>query len=310
MAAGRAPTSRRRWWSADPARPADGRPAPLGDDRRARGGGGDPPAGDHAGRPGAGAARHARLARAAAAARTRWWRSRARARRRAGWPRGCAALGAEVIEAPAIRIEPRAVGSCARHRATSTSSASPAPTACGCSSTRLPTGDARALAGVRGRGDRAGHRRRAAGARHPRRRACRSASSRRRCVEALPVDVEGKRVLVARAAEARDVLPDGLRERGARSTSCALYDTVAEPLDEASARRSSRATLRDLHLQLHRALLPRPGGGPPDGARVGLDRTGDQRHRARARPRAVHVEAERHDIDGLVDALVRATCAR
>ena len=35
-------------------------------------------------------------------------------------------------------------------------------------------------------------------------------------VEALePIEVEGRRVLVARAAEARSVLPDALRERGA-----------------------------------------------------------------------------------------------
>ena len=55
-------------------------------------------------------------------------------------------------------------------------------------------------------------------------------------VEALAdVPVEGRRVLVARAAEARDVLPDALRERGAEVDVAALYETVAEPLD-ASAR--------------------------------------------------------------------------
>src|SRR5918997_1605051 len=48
-------------------------------------------------------------------------------------------------------------------------------------------------------------------------------------LEALP-DVRGKSVLVARAAEARDELPDGLRERGASVHVVPLYDTVAEPL--------------------------------------------------------------------------------
>ena len=48
-------------------------------------------------------------------------------------------------------------------------------------------------------------------------------------VEALAgVEVEGKRVLVARAAEARDVLPDALRERGAEVDVVALYETVRE----------------------------------------------------------------------------------
>ena len=44
--------------------------------------------------------------------------------------------------------------------------------------------------------------------------------------------VEAKRALVARAAEARDVLPEGLRERGVEVEVLALYETVAEPLDD------------------------------------------------------------------------------
>ena len=47
-------------------------------------------------------------------------------------------------------------------------------------------------------------------------------------VEALAaVDVAGKPVLVARAAEAREVLPEALRERGAEVDVVALYETVA-----------------------------------------------------------------------------------
>ena len=47
---------------------------------------------------------------------------------------------------------------------------------------------------------------------------------------------------MARAAEARDVLPDALRERGAEVDVLALYETVAEPLDDAQlATRSRRA---------------------------------------------------------------------
>ena len=62
-------------------------------------------------------------------------------------------------------------------------------------------------------------------------------------VEALEsVDVEGKRVLVARAAEARDVLPDALRERGAEVEVLPLYETVAEPLDDDQREALERAT--------------------------------------------------------------------
>ena len=48
-------------------------------------------------------------------------------------------------------------------------------------------------------------------------------------------------MLVARAAEARDVLPDALRERGAEVDVAALYETVAEPLDDAAREGLARA---------------------------------------------------------------------
>ena len=50
-------------------------------------------------------------------------------------------------------------------------------------------------------------------------------------VEAL-AGVPVSRALIARAAEARDVLPDALRERGAQVDVVALYETVAEPFDD------------------------------------------------------------------------------
>ena len=49
-------------------------------------------------------------------------------------------------------------------------------------------------------------------------------------VEAL-AGVPVRRALIARAAQARDVLPDALRGRGAEVEVMALYETVAEPLD-------------------------------------------------------------------------------
>src|SRR5204862_7235177 len=54
-------------------------------------------------------------------------------------------------------------------------------------------------------------------------------------VEALAaVPGEGRPALVARAAEARDLLPDALRDRGARVDVLALYETVAERPDPAA----------------------------------------------------------------------------
>jgi uroporphyrinogen III methyltransferase / synthase len=50
-------------------------------------------------------------------------------------------------------------------------------------------------------------------------------------VEAL-ADVPVRRALIARAEEARDLLPGALRERGAEVEVLALYRTVAEPLDD------------------------------------------------------------------------------
>src|SRR6185437_14313512 len=61
-------------------------------------------------------------------------------------------------------------------------------------------------------------------------------------VEALAeIEVAGKRVLVARAAEARDVLPDALRERCAELDVVSLYETVREQPDEEAASAAASA---------------------------------------------------------------------
>ena len=195
--------------------------------RRARRGGEDPRAGDHgrrAGRRGcASSSRGSRRARCTAAPS----RSRARGRRRARWPPGCARSARAVVEAPAIRIEPL--------------------------DTPLPPRPR-----LRPRLRDLAERRRAAArppARRPRAgrasRSPRSAPARpARCATAASSptssptaqspkgssrrsrDVPVERALIARAAEGRDVLPDALRARGAHVDVVALYETVAEPLDD------------------------------------------------------------------------------
>jgi uroporphyrinogen III methyltransferase/synthase len=56
-------------------------------------------------------------------------------------------------------------------------------------------------------------------------------------LEALPVH----RALIARAAQARDVLPDALRERGAEVEVLALYETVADRLSASERAAVSRS---------------------------------------------------------------------
>jgi uroporphyrinogen III methyltransferase / synthase len=124
-------------------------------------------------------------------------------------------------------------------------------------------------------------------------------------VEALAdTEVEGKRVLIARAAEARDVLPDALRERGAKVDVVALYETVREQPDEAEVERAQDAdyvtfTSSSTVTNLVEAL----GDRFPKHARV-ISIGPVTSETARAAGLEVAVEAERHDIDGLLDALL------
>jgi uroporphyrinogen III methyltransferase/synthase len=126
-------------------------------------------------------------------------------------------------------------------------------------------------------------------------------------VDALEeVPVEGRHVLVARAAEARDVLPDALRERGASVDVLDLYDTVVEPLSgEQRAALSGTDYVTFTSASTVRNLLGSLGDGAAalNGARVvsiGPVTTAA----ATELGLKVDVEAERHDVDGLVDALV------
>ena len=124
-------------------------------------------------------------------------------------------------------------------------------------------------------------------------------------VEALSgVDVHGRPVLVARAADARDVLPDALRERGAEVDVVALYETVAERPDPGvldAAREADYITFTSSSTV--RNFIDGVGDGFPRGARV-VSIGPVTSETAREAGLEVHVEAERHDPDGLVEALL------
>ncbi len=124
--------------------------------------------------------------------------------------------------------------------------------------------------------------------------------------EVIARGVQHKRVLVARAAEARDVLPDELERAGAVVKVVTLYETVREELDKRSLER-----LADVHYVTFtssstvRFLLEGIGGADrfPQCARV-VSIGPITSETARDHGLEVHVEAQRHDVDGLVAALL------
>jgi uroporphyrinogen III methyltransferase/synthase len=124
-------------------------------------------------------------------------------------------------------------------------------------------------------------------------------------VDALAqVEVEGRRVLVARAAEARDVLPNALRERGAEVDVVALYETIREtPPPEAIEAAQGADYVTFTSSSTVRNLLEALGDRFPRGARIVAigPITSDA---VRAAGLEVAAEAERHDVDGLVAALL------
>ena len=124
-------------------------------------------------------------------------------------------------------------------------------------------------------------------------------------VESLAgVDVFERPVLVARAAEARDVLPDALRDRGAEVDVVALYETVAEDLDEAALDAAAEADyVTFTSSSTVRNLVAAAGDRLPARARI-VSIGPVTSETAREAGLSVHVEAERHDPGGVVDALL------
>jgi uroporphyrinogen III methyltransferase/synthase len=130
-------------------------------------------------------------------------------------------------------------------------------------------------------------------------------------VESLEaVDVTDRPVLVARAADARDVLPDALRERRAKVDVVTLYETVAEEPDpEAVEAASSADYVTFTSSSTVRNFVAAIGGGFPERARVASIGPVTS-EAAREAGLTVDVEAESHDLDGLVEALLADATSR
>jgi uroporphyrinogen III methyltransferase/synthase len=112
-----------------------------------------------------------------------------------------------------------------------------------------------------------------------------------------------RRALIARAAEARDVLPDALRARGAEVDVVALYETVAEELTPEEVERARGADYVTFTSSSTVRYFLDAVGEVGEGSRlvsIGPVTSASLVERGLT----PHVEAERHDIDGLVAALV------
>ena len=231
-----------------------------------------------------------------------------------------ASLGADVVEAPAIRIEPR-LGDPDVGRAVSALAAGEVDVVCLTS----PNGadllmealaaaghDARTLAGTTLAAIGPGTAR--ALARHglradlvPERSIAESLAE-----ELVRGGVSGRRVLIARAAEARDVLPDELAQAGAEVAVVALYETVREALGQEERNAVAKADyVTFTSSSTVRNFVDALGGpeGMPAGARVvSIGPVTSATARELGIP--VDVEAGQHDIDGLVSALLEDAAGR
>ncbi|MDX6605562.1 MAG: uroporphyrinogen methyltransferase / synthase [Solirubrobacterales bacterium] len=120
------------------------------------------------------------------------------------------------------------------------------------------------------------------------------------------LELDGKPVLVARAAEARELLPDALRKRGAQVDVVALYETVAETPDPEALKRASDADfITFTSSSTVRNFVEASANGIPEGAKV-ISIGPITSEAVREAGLTVDVEAERHDIGGLVEALLQA----
>jgi uroporphyrinogen III methyltransferase/synthase len=129
-------------------------------------------------------------------------------------------------------------------------------------------------------------------------------------VEALAgEELDGRRTLVARAAEGRDLLPDALRERGAEVDVVALYRTVPLPPSRVALDAAARADyVTFTSSSTVRYFVEAIGDAFPREARI-VSIGPATSATARELGIEVHVEAARHDVDGLLTALLEDTAS-
>ncbi len=145
--------------------------------------------------------------------------------------------------------------------------------------------------------------------------------------EAL-AEVPASRALIARASHARDVLGDALRARGIEVDVLALYETVVEPLSAAAleaARQADYVTFTSSSTVRFFVQAVRGASGeerdaahtPAMDSNAAFSQatrivsigpvTSETLRRYGLEP---HVEAEQHDVDGLIDALLTDASGR
>jgi uroporphyrinogen III methyltransferase/synthase len=112
--------------------------------------------------------------------------------------------------------------------------------------------------------------------------------------------------LVARAKEAREVIPDALRARGAQVDVLALYETVAEPLPPQALEAARQADyITFTSSSTVRFFLDAAGGSAGLSPETRIVSIGPVTSATlREHGLQPHVEAEDHDVDGVIQALL------
>jgi uroporphyrinogen III methyltransferase/synthase len=112
--------------------------------------------------------------------------------------------------------------------------------------------------------------------------------------------------LVARAKEARDVIPDALRARGSQVDVLALYETVAEPLPPQALEAARQADyITFTSSSTVRFFLDAAGGAAGLSPETRIVSIGPVTSATlREHGLQAHLEAEDHDVDGVIQALL------
>jgi uroporphyrinogen III methyltransferase/synthase len=123
-------------------------------------------------------------------------------------------------------------------------------------------------------------------------------------------DVPVSRALVARASRARDVLPEALRARGAEVDVLALYETVAEPLSAEALAQARRADYITFTSSSTVRYFLQAADGSLLSPRTRIVSIGPVTSETlREHDLSPDVEASRHDIDGVLQALLADAAA-